>query len=607
MSGAAGVLAVNHHDKHYHEAKFGYFDANILNTMSYTVLARRYRSRTFEDVVGQEHISRTLKAAIQTNRVAHAYLFCGTRGVGKTSMARIFAAALCAPDTFADLKPHKELKSDAPQEVQKRLAESILAGTDDLDVIEIDGASNNRVEEARDLIAKASIVGSGRSRFKIYIVDEVHMLTTQAFNALLKTMEEPPEHVKFILCTTEPHKVPATIQSRCQRFDFRNISTASIASHLKSVLESEKIKADPAVVHEIARLGAGSMRDALSLLDRLIAAGEKTLTEELLQQMLGLPSRRLVTQLVDAFIESDVRESLKKADELLAGGFAIDQVFEILLDHLRNLMIASACDVKSGLLELADEETEIVARQADQYDVAALSYMIVITENAQRQCKISSAARALFDATIARLAMTEHIADLPRLIKDLKGGDIGSTKKASRPVAVNENASRPPSVTATKVQSFGLDNIVSPQPDPSDSPQPGVIENNLSTVWQRVVDLASPSPAIKGMLTMLKLVEIKKDQVHLLLSEKKSEEYVRRWLGRVEKLFTEVLGRPVTINLSVADNSVGEDSVAITSGRLSPELRSEIEQLPVVRTAMELFNATVVAVRNIEKNTDSKH
>ncbi len=228
----------------------------------YQVLARRYRSRSFDEVVGQEAIADTLRKAIDRGRTAHAYLFCGTRGVGKTSMARIFARALNASagdDT----------------------GESAVLKGDDIDVVEIDGASNNSVQDARDLIANASVLPA-RAPYKIYIIDEVHMLSTAAFNALLKTMEEPPSHVKFILCTTEPHKVLPTIQSRCQRFDFRPIAVPRIAGHLRSVLEQESIGADEAAIARVARLANGSMRDGLSLLERLVAASDGVIDPPLL-------------------------------------------------------------------------------------------------------------------------------------------------------------------------------------------------------------------------------------------------------------------------------------------------------------------------------------
>src|SRR3954453_17767247 len=240
--------------------------------MSYTVLARRYRSGNFDELIGQEHVAQTLKKAIESGRIAHAYLFCGTRGTGKTSTARILAKCLNCEN------------SDAPTPDPCGKCESCkaIARGDDIDVIEIDAASNTGVDNVRDLIANSQF-HPARSRFKVYIIDEVHMLSKAAFNALLKTLEEPPEHVKFILATTEPEKVLATILSRCQRYDFRNIPTREIAQHLKSVCKQEGIAADEDALFLVAKAGAGSMRDSLSLLDRLLSVGEKDLTVEMIE------------------------------------------------------------------------------------------------------------------------------------------------------------------------------------------------------------------------------------------------------------------------------------------------------------------------------------
>jgi len=364
--------------------------------MTYTVLARRYRSRDFDEVVGQEVIARTLRNAIEQGRVAHAYLFVGTRGVGKTSMARILAKALNGGSAEVD--------------------NAIMTGQD-TDVVEIDAASHGKVEEARDLIAN-SVYRPMRGPYKIYIIDEVHMLSTATFNALLKTMEEPPAHVKFILCTTEAHKVPATIQSRCQRFDFRNISAARIAEHLKFVCKQEKVKADDELLHLVARMGSGSMRDALSLLDRLMAAAGKgeALTPDLLESLLGLPDRRIVAELVDAFADSDVKTALERTDELLARGVAADQLLETLSQHLRDLMVLAACGPETELVELAGESRRRAAESAERFDAAALVHMIALCEATQRASKSSSTPRALLDALIARLAMSEKLADVAALL-----------------------------------------------------------------------------------------------------------------------------------------------------------------------------------------------
>src|ERR1044071_1255299 len=246
--------------------------------MSYTVLARRYRSQTFDDVVGQNHIAQTLKKAIETDRIAHAYLFTGTRGTGKTSMARILAKALNCE------------KADKPTSEPCLKCSSCLAIArgDDIDVIEIDAASNTGVDDVRDIIANSQYRPS-RSRFKVYIIDEVHMRSKQEFTALLKTLEEPPSHVKFILATTETEKVLPTIQSRCQRYDFRNIPTREIAEHLRNIVNQEKIEADDDALLLVAKAGAGSMRDSLSLLDRLLSVGQTHLTAQMIEQMLGSP------------------------------------------------------------------------------------------------------------------------------------------------------------------------------------------------------------------------------------------------------------------------------------------------------------------------------
>jgi DNA polymerase-3 subunit gamma/tau len=380
--------------------------------MAYTALARRYRSQAFDEVVGQKPIADTLENAIKTNRVAHAYLFVGTRGVGKTTMARLFA---------------KAINGGKPE-----IDDLIMKGQD-TDVIEIDAASHGKVEEARELIAN-SIYKPLRGRFKVYIIDEVHMLSTAAFNALLKTMEEPPEHVKFILCTTEAHKVPATIQSRCQRFDFRNIPAAQIAQHLTAVVKQEGSTAEPELIHMVAQLGNGSMRDALSIMDRLMAAGQKKLTVKLLEELLGLPDRTLIGDLIDALAAADSAAALEKAQDLLNRGTAIDQLLDTLLTRLRDLMVLAACGPQTALVDLSDEARKEEAARAAKFDAAGVVHMIALCENIQRAAKTSAVPRALLDALIVRLAMTEKLADVTALVAGANGAApsraaAGSTAK----------------------------------------------------------------------------------------------------------------------------------------------------------------------------------
>lgn len=372
--------------------------------MSYTALARRYRSTDFDDIVGQEPVARTLRAAIDSDRVAHAYLFTGTRGVGKTTMARVFA---------------KALNSSGSAEVDQ----AIMTGQD-TDVIEIDGASNNSVEQARELIAN-SVYRPMRGPYKIYIIDEVHMLSTAAFNALLKTMEEPPAHVKFILCTTEAQKVPPTIQSRCQRFDFRAIPMPVIAERLGYVVKNEGLKAEPELLSMVARLGNGSMRDALSIMDRLMASGEKKLTVELLEGLMGLAPRELVGRLVDAFAAGEPKGALDAASELLATGTGPDQLLESLIERQRDLMVLCACGPETALVELTGDTRKEEIDRSRKFDAAGLVHMIALCESVQRSVRSSANPRALVDALMVRLAMTEKLADVTALVRQLEAAGAG--------------------------------------------------------------------------------------------------------------------------------------------------------------------------------------
>ncbi|MEM8835674.1 MAG: DNA polymerase III subunit gamma/tau [Planctomycetota bacterium] len=359
--------------------------------MAYTVLARRYRSRSFDELVGQQAIARTLSNAIEQDRVAHAYLFVGTRGVGKTSAARIFAKAINGGSEDVD--------------------EAIMTGRD-TDVIEIDAASNSKVEEARELISNA-IYRPLRGSKKVYIIDEVHMLSSHAFNALLKTLEEPPDHVIFILCTTETHKVPATIQSRCQRFDFRNLSPDEVLEHLRAVCEQEKIAAEDDALMRIARLANGSMRDGLSLLDRVIAASasKQGVTSDVLDALLGVPERQEIARVIDAVAEGDASTALSAAGDLLARGTPIEQCFTTMVESLRDLMLVVTCGPETDLLQELGDARQQTTDRAAKFDAPQLIHMIALCESGQRLCRSSSTPRALFDAIIARLAMTDRIAE----------------------------------------------------------------------------------------------------------------------------------------------------------------------------------------------------
>jgi DNA polymerase-3 subunit gamma/tau len=250
----------------------------------------------------------------------------------------------------------------------------------------------------------------------VYIIDEVHMLSTAAFNALLKTMEEPPEHVVFILCTTETHKVPATVQSRCQRYDFRNIPSATIAKHLTEIIKSEGFTAEDELLMTVARLGNGSMRDALSLLDRVAASGEKHLTLVMLERLLGLPDRELTSQLIDSIAAGDAAGALERTSELLGKGLSIDQLCTTLAERFRDLLVLSTCGQHTDLVDMADSARVTATAQAARFNPATLVYMIAMIESVAKRTEESGFPRALLDAMIARLAMTDKLAEVTAVV-----------------------------------------------------------------------------------------------------------------------------------------------------------------------------------------------
>ncbi len=291
----------------------------------YVVVSRRYRPKSFGELVGQQHVGQALCNAIESHRVGHAYLFTGARGVGKTSTARIFAKALndpsgptCYPDDTTDI------------------AQAIDAG-EDVDVLEIDGASNRGIDEIRSLRANVGVRPS-RSRFKIYIIDEVHMLTTQAFNALLKTLEEPPAHVKFIFCTTDPEKIPITVLSRCQRFDFSPVKPEEIMGRLREIVNAEKVEAEDEALRLIARRADGSMRDSQSLLEQVISFSSGAITAQTVHAMLGTADDARLHEMAETLMARDAAKTLQLVDQAAAHGISAGQFAEQLLGYFRDML-----------------------------------------------------------------------------------------------------------------------------------------------------------------------------------------------------------------------------------------------------------------------------
>jgi DNA polymerase-3 subunit gamma/tau len=407
--------------------------------VSYEVFARKYRPQTFDDLVGQSHVSRTLKNAVAQNRLAHAYLFVGPRGIGKTSTARILAKALnCIHGPTV-----------TPCGICDNCRE--IAAGNSLDVLEIDGASNNGVEQVRELRENARYAPA-KSHFKIYIIDEVHMLTSAAFNALLKTLEEPPPHVKFIFATTEPQKVLPTIVSRCQRFDLHRIPANLIAQHLQLISGKEKITLEPAAAHAIARGAEGGLRDAESMLDQLVAFCGENITEADALSVFGFTSEQTVTNFTEKILRGATAEAVQLLHEQCDAGKDMMRLMSDLISYLRDLLVFKAKP------EALDEDVDpdlrkSLATQANQVETDRLLELIDQLAEAEGRMKWAPNKKLHFEVAVIKAIQSLSQATLDEVIEKLgelrNGNAAGSKNEATKNVVVTAAKNAPPSKTET--------------------------------------------------------------------------------------------------------------------------------------------------------------
>ena len=374
--------------------------------MSYQVIARKYRPQRFADVVGQEHVTQTLANAITQKRIAHAYLFCGPRGTGKTTVARIFAKCLNCTGG-----PKIDFDDNDPR------AQEITDGRS-LDVLEIDGASNNGVEQVREL-RETCKYAPANSPFKIYIIDEVHMLSTAAFNALLKTLEEPPAHVKFMFATTDPEKVLPTILSRCQRFDLRRIPSALITKHLAEIAGKEKVTIDAAALHAIARGADGGMRDAESTLDQLISFCGDKIEEADVLSMFGLAAQNQILKLSHAVLAGEISTALTQLDELARGGKDLGRLLGDLLNHFRNLLIYQVSKGDLNLLEVSEAEVNALKEQSSLATTDAFTRVLEVLADAELRLRDAASKKILLEVTLLRAIEARNALSLDAVLKQL--------------------------------------------------------------------------------------------------------------------------------------------------------------------------------------------
>lgn len=377
------------------------------NLMSYQALYRKWRPDHFDDLVGQDHIVRTLTNQVEANRTSHAYLFCGTRGTGKTSTAKIFARAVNCE------RPIQGSPCNTCTTCQHMLSHQ------NLNVIEIDAASNNGVDNIREIREEVRYTPT-EGKYKVYIIDEVHMLSSGAFNALLKTLEEPPSHVKFILATTEPHKIPATILSRCQRYDFKRISTDVIAKTLGFYLEEEEIEADEKAVRYIAKVADGSMRDGLSVLDQCIAfyLGEAITLDKVLE-VLGAVDTDVFYQLTESIIKRQTKETMDLIEKVVMQGRDLSQFLIDEIGYLRNLLLVNTIHESSSLLDVSTDVYDVLLKQSKSVDESTIIHLIRSFSELEAQIKYMSGKRTLIEIELIKLCQpalnTDNDAVLSRL------------------------------------------------------------------------------------------------------------------------------------------------------------------------------------------------
>lgn len=567
----------------------------------YVVVARRYRPKTFTELVGQNQVAQALRNAILTNRVGHAYLFTGARGVGKTSTARIFAKCLnCV---------------DGPTTEPCGQCDSCLgiASGDDVDVLEIDGASNRGIENIRELRSNVNIRPS-RAHFKIYIIDEVHMLSREAFNALLKTLEEPPEHVKFIFCTTEANKIPITVLSRCQRYDFAPVAADEILDRLRLIVTTEGREAEDAALHLLARRAGGSMRDSQSLLEQLLSFCGNRIAEGDVHAMLGTAQSGRLANIADSLIQRQAAEAIAELDAAVREGVDVGQLAEQLLGYFRDMMTAVVGCGADLLLHAAPADHEKLAETGREFGLETLLAAVQILDQTIARMRQSTQVRTLVEMALVRISHLDRLDDLAKVIAQFQAGGTTPPSAPNRP-ARKPIAATPPSVPEKKKEPLNDNSSgenttypekhVSPAAAVSETPsqEPAGDNSRDWTPGEAEACYVRAVEQIGGIITDFagdfESVAIPAPNV---LVVKLKARYNKDWCERadvkrnLEQTLSKLAGKSIRIDFEVDEAAVPERPARRPSSRNQLQKMREIERHPVVQEAIELFEAEIVHV-----------
>jgi DNA polymerase-3 subunit gamma/tau len=545
----------------------------------YTVVARRYRPQQFVDLIGQEHVASALVNALQSNRVAHAYLFTGARGVGKTSAARILAKALNC------------VKGPTPTPCDECDSCKAIAVGEDVDVLEIDGASNNKVDEVRELRQNAGFRPT-RSRYKIYIIDEVHMLSTSAFNALLKTLEEPPEHVKFILATTEVQKIPITILSRCQRFDFAHVGPAKIFDQLKHIVAREGLQAEDDALRLIARRAGGSMRDSQSLLDQLLSSATGKLTAEQVNAVLGTAGDERVSELAAAILARDPKAAL----DLIAGwverGLQIGELVDQLTGYWRALMLVSCGGPDVRELPVTPSQKAALATQAAQTTLDAILAGLEVWTATRARMRDTPHAQVLLEMAVVRLCHMGELLSIGQLAQAL-GQGVSLTGPAGRHAVAGPQAQ---SGAKKNVPITGADGVNGSGTSAENSTLE-LTESTLREVWQRLIRyLGEKSPILANHLKLASSPAIFGPN-SLAIPFHHEYNHAREACStdgntrRIAEALAHLTGRPVTVRFDLA---AGPPTIPRPVAPGQPaDRKKQLGSLPLFKRAGEVLGAQI--------------